>query len=221
MKRRGRDLARLGYAVLAPAYRGEGGSEGAIEVAAGEVDDVLNGAALLAAHPRVDRARVAVTGSSHGALIAVLAAAREPHRFRCVVEACGVMEINGWYRYLVENGFDVGDSLSVAVYGRGPEDKPEAFTRRSAVRVAPSVRVPVLIQQGAMDRTVPAEQAVAFESALRAAGHTEVTRREYSLLGHAFWFWDDPEKHTAAEIAQADSAWADFTAFLAAQLAAR
>jgi dipeptidyl aminopeptidase/acylaminoacyl peptidase len=221
MKRRGRDLARLGYAVLAPAYRGEGGSEGAIEVAAGEVDDVLNGAALLAAHPRVDRARVAVTGSSHGALIAVLAAAREPDRFRCVVEACGVMEINGWYRYLVENGFDVGDSLSVAVYGRGPEDKPEAFTRRSAVRVAPSVRVPVLIQQGAVDRTVPAEQAVAFESALRAAGHTEVTRREYSLLGHAFWFWDDPEKHTAAEIAQADSAWADFTAFLAAQLAAR
>ena len=218
MKRRGRHLAGLGYVVFAPAYRGEGGSEGVVEVAAGEVDDMLAGTAILAAHPRVDAARIGAAGSSHGALIAVLAAAREPGRFRCLVEACGVMDIHAWYRYLVENGFEVGDSLSVAVYGHGPQDRPEAFTRRSAVRVAAALRTPLLIQHGVLDRIVPVEQAGIFEEALRAEGHREVTRREYPLLGHAFWFWDDPSRHGPEEIAEANAAWADFTGFLAKHL---
>lgn len=218
MKRRSVDLARLGYVVLTPSYRGEDGSEGVVEVAAGEVDDVLAAAEILSRHPRVDASRIAVTGSSHGALISVLAAAREPDRFRCVVEACGVMDVVAWYRYLVENDFDVSDSLSVAVYGHGPEDKPEAFRIRSAVRVADRIRVPVLIQQGRADRIVPPEQARVFAQALRDAGHDDVVLREYPLLGHAFWFWNDPRYHTAAEILEADTAWNDFTAFLAEYL---
>jgi len=124
MKRRSRDLARLGYVVLAPTYRGEGGSDGVVEVAAGEVDDVLAGAQILARHPRVDPRRIAIAGSSHGALISVLAVAREPKRFGCVAAACGVMDVVSWYHYLVENDFDVSDSLSVAVYVSGPEYNP-------------------------------------------------------------------------------------------------
>ena len=61
-------------------------------------------------HAAVDATRMAVTGSSHGALISVLAAARQPDRFRCLVEACGVMDVVTWYHYLVENDFDVSDS---------------------------------------------------------------------------------------------------------------
>ena len=57
-----------------------------------------------------------------------------------------------------------------------------------------------------------------FEEALRAEGHREVTRREYPLLGHAFWFWDDPSRHGPEEIAEANAAWADFTGFLAKHL---
>lgn len=218
MKRRGRDLARLGYVVLEPAYRGEGGSEGRIEVAAGEVQDVLAAAAILARHPRVRADRMAVAGSSHGALVSVLAVAREPERFRCLVEACGVMDVVAWYDYLVENDFDVSDSLSVAVYGHGPEDKPEAFRSRRAVSVAGEIRVPVLIQQGARDRTVPPPQARLFETALRDAGNPAVTLLEYPGLGHAFWFWSDPRYHTPEEIAEAGRAWKDFTAFLAEHL---
>lgn len=218
MKRRSHDLARLGFVVLAPAYRGEGGSEGVVEVARGEVDDVLAGARLLAGHERVDPTRMAITGSSHGALISVLAVAREPEMFRCVVEACGVMDVVSWYEYLVENDFDVCDSLSVAVYGHGPEDKPDAFRIRQAIRVADRVRIPVLIQQGAADRTVPPVQARLFAEALVELGHEEVTLLEYPLLGHAFWFWNDLRYHTEEEVAEADVAWNDFTRFLGRHL---
>jgi dipeptidyl aminopeptidase/acylaminoacyl peptidase len=218
MRRRGRDLARLGYVVLAPAYRGEGGSDGRVEVAAGEVDDVLAAARLLARHPRVDAARLAVTGSSHGALVSVLAAAREPSLFRCVVEASGVMDVVSWYHYLVANDFDVSDSLSVAVYGKGPEDKPEAFSIRRAVRVADRITMPLLIQQGAKDTTVPSDQGRQFEQAVTDAGNARVTRLEYPLLGHAFWFWNDPRYHSQAELAEAERAWSDFTQFLSGQL---
>jgi dipeptidyl aminopeptidase/acylaminoacyl peptidase len=218
VKERSRDLAGLGYAVMAPAYRGEGGSEGRVEVAAGEVNDVLAAARLLARHPRVDGWRLAVAGSSHGALISVLAAAREPRLFRCVVEACGVMDVVRWYRYLVENGFDVSDSLSVAVYGRGPEDRPEAFRIRRAVLVAGRIVAPVLIQHGGRDRTVPPEQGRLLEEALLNAGHLHVERREYPELGHAFWFWTDLRYHTEEEVAQAKVAWRDFTQFLQGHL---
>jgi dipeptidyl aminopeptidase/acylaminoacyl peptidase len=218
MKRRSRNLAELGYVVLAPAYRGEGGSEGVVEVARGEVDDVLAGARVLAGHERVDPARMAVTGSSHGALISILAAAREPETFRCVVEACGVMDVVTWYAYLVENDFDVSDSLSVAVYGHGPEDKPEAFRIRQAIGVADRIKIPVLIQQGAMDRTVPPEQARMFAETLEGLGHEDVSLKEYPLLGHAFWFWNDLRYHTEEEVAQAELAWDDFTEFLGRHL---
>ena len=41
--RRCRELSNAGFAVFAPSYRGEDGGQGIIEVAKGEVNDVLNG----------------------------------------------------------------------------------------------------------------------------------------------------------------------------------
>jgi len=214
MKWRSRQLARAGYAVIAPAYRGEGGSEGVIEIAQGEVDDVIAAASLMAGWSRVDAKRVGLAGSSHGALISVLAAAREPDRFACVAAACGVMDVVSWYRYLVANDFDVSDSLSVAVYGAGPDDRPESFRIRRAVLVAGDVTAPVLLQQGKADRTVPPDQARAMRDALLAAGHEDVTLIEYPLLGHAFWFWNDPKYHTPVEIRQTEDSWRTLVRFL-------
>jgi dienelactone hydrolase len=128
------------------------------------------------------------------------------------------MDVVSWYTYLVENDFDVSDSLSMAVYGHGPEDRPEAFASRQAVTVAADIAVPVLLQQGGADRTVPPFQARLMARALEEEGRVEVLLREYPLLGHAFWFWDNPESHTRRELEQAEEAWADFTAFLAEQL---
>ena len=48
-----------------------------------------------------------------------------------------------------------------------------------------------LVQQGKVDRIVPAEQARFLRDALVEAGHRDGTLIEYPLLGHAFWFWID------------------------------
>ncbi|MDZ4804606.1 MAG: prolyl oligopeptidase family serine peptidase, partial [Candidatus Eisenbacteria bacterium] len=217
MMRRSADMARAGYLVLTPTYRGEGGSEGRIEVAAGEVNDVLAAVAILRGHPRAEAAQVALVGSSHGALISVLAAARDG-RIRAVAAACGVMDVHSWYRYLVDNGFDVSDSLSVAVYGRGPEDRPEAFRSRSAILVADRLNMPVLLQQGMKDRIVPPDQVWRLSAALERAGQNPPRVRTYPLLGHAFWFWDRSH-HSEAEVAETETSWNDLMTFLGEHMA--
>ncbi|HEX7878280.1 MAG TPA: alpha/beta fold hydrolase [Candidatus Eisenbacteria bacterium] len=212
MMRRSADLARGGYLVFTPTYRGEGGSEGRIEVAAGEVNDVLAAVHFLREHPRADGARVALVGSSHGALISVLAAARDS-KVTAVAAACGVMDVHAWYRYLVDNGFDVSDSLSVAVYGTGPESRPEAFRDRSAIRVAGKIHQPLLLMQGMKDRTVPPDQVWRMSAAMERAGSGRPEVRTYPLLGHAFWFWDRAH-HSEAEVVQAEESWSELMSFL-------
>jgi dipeptidyl aminopeptidase/acylaminoacyl peptidase len=88
-----------------------------------------------------------------------------------------------------------------------------------AVDQADRVRVPVLLQHGSKDRTVPAEQARFMEAALREAGNADVTRLEYPELGHAFWFWE-AVRHTPEEMRDAERAWRDLAAFLARCLGA-
>lgn len=216
MMRRSADLARAGYLVMTPTYRGEGGSEGRIEVAAGEVNDVLAAVAILRGHPRAEASTVALIGSSHGALISVLAAARDG-KISAVASACGVMDVHSWYRYLVDNGFDVSDSLSVAVYGRGPQDKPEAFRIRSAILVADRLTMPVLLQQGMKDRIVPPDQVWRLSAAMERAKHKPLVKT-YPILGHAFWFWDRAH-HSEAEMVEAEASWKDLMDFLGDHMA--
>lgn len=162
-------LARHGYVVFSPSYRGEDGSEGEIEIARGEVDDVLNALPLLEALPHVDPQRIGLVGASHGALISVLAASRSD-RFRAVVAAYGVMDIYRWWDYLVRTDRLGKDPITRRTYGGGPRDRPEAFRIRNAVSVAHRLRCPVLILHGGRDEVVPPEQARYLKAALDRAG---------------------------------------------------
>jgi len=218
MKIRSRDLARRGYAVATPTYRGEGGSEGRIEVAHGEVNDVLTVTHLMTALPQVDAGRAAIIGSSHGALISVLAAAREPATYGAAVAACGVMDVEVWYHWLVEHDFDVSDSLTVAIYGQGPNDRPQAFEARKGVLAAPHIGIPVLLQYGLKDRTVPVEQGRLMLDALHAAGRDDAAFWTYPHLGHAFWFWNDLRYHPQEDLDEAEASWRDMIRFLTTHL---
>jgi dipeptidyl aminopeptidase/acylaminoacyl peptidase len=166
-----REFARAGFAVFAPSYRGEDGSEGIVEDAKGEVNDVLNGLEVFAQDARLDPNRVAMLGTSHGALVGLLAVSRSD-AFRALVFAYGVSDMYAWYDYLVRTNQLGTDPLSQRVFGRGPQDHAESFRIRNGLSVLEAVNVPVLILQGGRDSIVPPEQAQALFDGLKALGKT-------------------------------------------------
>jgi dipeptidyl aminopeptidase/acylaminoacyl peptidase len=183
---RARDFARAGFAVFASAYRGEDGSDGQIEVAKGEVDDVLNGLAWFAKKPYVDAGQIGMFGTSHGALIGLIAASRTT-QIRALVFAYGVADIYAWYGHLKQTKQLGNDAITRRIYGNGPDDKPQNFLDRHGLRVVPQLRpgMPVLIQQGELDTLVPPAQARALADALEARGQP-YTLRLYPKSAHGF-----------------------------------
>ncbi|HKI83772.1 MAG TPA: prolyl oligopeptidase family serine peptidase, partial [Candidatus Krumholzibacteria bacterium] len=136
---------------------------------------------------------------------------------RGVVAAYGVMDIYAWYQYLLDNDFDTTDSLSVRVYGTGPEDKPEAFAKRQALSLIDELGpAPIMLVQGEKDRIVPVEQAETMAAALKKAGRTQDLLRVYPEGAHGFLFWDDPALHTKEELAASEKAWRDILQFFKA-----
>ena len=215
MKQRCKELAARGYHVLAPSYRGEDGSEGEVEVAAGEVDDALNAVRVLRARPGVDPNRIAMAGTSHGGIITLLAVTRMD--LAAAVCAYGVADTFTWYKYLTDNGFDVSDPLSLKVYGKGPADKPEAFSSRAPALNADKIHTPLLLLYGDKDTTVPLSQGQEMADALARLG------KPYQLMviegaTHGFIFHIDPTKRNVEERARADKAWKAMLAFLKVHL---
>ena len=210
------ELADLGYVIVMPSYRGEDGSDGEIEVAVGEVDDVLSCIDLLRGDSNIDKNRIAVIGSSHGALIAAFAAARDAS-IPAVVCAYGVMDIDTWWRYLIEtNQYDWTDELSKRIYGDGPGDKPDEFDKRSGLKIACEIEPPVMIVQGDSDTLVPKSQAEALRDAFERCGKKNYKYSVYSGVGHGFiWYTEKDVGHkTREEIDTAYRAWDDMLEFI-------
>ncbi len=204
-----RSYVKEGFTVFAPSYRGEDDGEGEIEVAVGEVDDVVNAIPYLARRPQVDARNLVLAGTSHGALISLKAACRPEicERLKGVVAGYGVTQIYDWYQYLLDNDFDVRDPLSLRVYGEGPQDKPEAFAERHLPNFLDELcEAPILVLQGAKDEIVPPSQAESLREELEQRGRSQDRVLVFETGGHGFLFWDDPELHDADKLAEAEEA---------------
>ncbi len=207
-------LAEMGYVVFSPSYRGEDRSEGTVEIAKGEVNDVLRAVDLLEKRPEVDPNKIALMGASHGSLISALAAARDS-RIKAIVLAYGVMDIYRWWEHL-ESTHQVGrDEVTVRTYGDGPDDHPESFKIRNAVDRAAQIHCPVLILQGSKDTIVPPEQATLMKQALEKAGKACQVELYPDCL-HGFLVYAPYLTHgvEAAEKRQAEVAWKVTQGFL-------
>lgn len=160
-----------GYAVLAPSYRGEDGSDGEIEIAHGEVDDVLNGTRLILESSDIDQNQVYMVGGSHGALITLIAMAKDTDGIiKKGVCAYGIMDIFKWWDYMRKN--ELLDDVLVAneYYPGHPEDNYDWFKRRHGLDYADRINAPVLIIHGDADWLVPHDQAHILYDAMKEAG---------------------------------------------------
>jgi len=179
------ELSQRGFVVFAPSFRGEDGSEGEIEVALGEVADVIEAAKWLSRRPEVQPGKLGLVGTSHGALVSLLAAGRAPELFAGVVFGYGVADIYTWYEFLKTTKQLGSDALTLKVYGKGPQDVPENFRKRNGLQAIPQLQCPVLILQGVKDTLVPSNQGEILAQALRQA-NKPVDLKLYPQAGHGF-----------------------------------
>ncbi|SCW75843.1 Prolyl oligopeptidase family protein [Paenibacillus tianmuensis] len=182
-KRRIFSMARRGYAVFAPFYRGNEGGEGREDFGGEDRFDVHHAITLMQSLPEVQSGLVPLIGFSRGALMALLAA-KECEGAGLIVVWGGVSDLLDTY----EERVDLRRMLK-RVVGH-PRKQAECYERRSPVCWVDAIRVPVMIVHGTADVQVSVEQARKLGAALERAGK-EYKMELYDGLGHRFPKEDD------------------------------
>lgn len=178
-----RPLAEAGFMVIGSQYRGGGGvfpqmPNGTDEYGGADVRDVLALPSVAAQLANIDEQRIGLLGRVRGSMMSFLAAKAEPSRFKAMVSAVTVSDLNAWVadwgaehhpasRYIPNFATD-GDAQMKA---------------RSAVQWADELPedMPILLIHGGRDWEVGREQAEQLAAALEAAGR----QHELTVYSHA------------------------------------
>jgi len=162
-------LANNGYMVLQPQYRGstnygqefyqsafiDGGEGGKLMQ-----DDKDWGAKYLISKGDVDKDRVAMFGWSYGGYAALIAAARSPNIYQCVIAGAAVADNNqqlNYYRTRLSGASEVEQ----AGFWSGSISPIDEVSK---------VNVPMLVVHGSADQRVPPKHADKYVKALKSEG---------------------------------------------------
>jgi len=176
-----RALAKKGYVVILPQFRGQGGSEGHMEFAGGEVDDCLAALEYIKGLPYVDKGRIGMIGYSLGGLV-TLRALERTRDVRAAVLVSAISDPEVFMRRLADKK------------GLAPADLQAHLAELKARNPLPGlgeVTASVLILHGLDDATVDPAQARELYGALKAAGK-DVEAVYFLHLGHASMWYSAP-----------------------------
>jgi dipeptidyl aminopeptidase/acylaminoacyl peptidase len=157
-------LAKAGYVVVAPMYRGSGGAPGRDEMGGADLDDLLNLRPVLATLPGVDPARVYLYGESRGGMM-VYQALRSGFPARAAAVFGAFTDLEGMLA--APKGLEMARKIWPAEL---EQDRKALVERRSALCWPERISAPVLIMHGGADRSCPPEQSLKMAEALQAAG---------------------------------------------------
>lgn len=174
-------MARNGYLVVAPDYRGyAGGDDGPNPFYTGYYADILNLVPLAQALPMARPGKVGMWGHSRGASITVAAATISDQIAAAMVYAPAPADLAVDYaRRYQQSGGNPGSDVWIFP----PEQNPEAYRRVSPINYFDSVTTPIMLHHGTADTVVDASASVAIADALSAAGK-DVTLHLYEGGGH-------------------------------------
>ncbi len=170
-------LAKAGFAVVAPMYRGTDGGEGTDEMGGADLADLINVSSLLRNLSFAAQDKVFLYGESRGAMM-VYQALRDGFPCRAASVFGGFTDLD---RMLKENPRQLeGVRQLIPDF----DSVREEFTkRRSALGWADKLAVPLLIMHGGADQTVNPHHAFRLGEALVAQGR-EVEFHVYAGDGH-------------------------------------
>lgn len=198
-----------GYVVLASAYRGEDGpgghSEGYVELARGEVTDILNLLECGKKLPEVDTNKIVFMGGSHGGVNSLMAGILSKDA-KVIIDYVGPTNLfNKHFGELFKGAIDdffrtgkfaiLGSELSPELRRKFTDamkdEKSIPFLRRELLMRSPlyfakHMNAPVLMIYGGQDPLVPIKNAYEFEDALKKNKKT-YELKVYEKAGHGFF----------------------------------
>ena len=187
-----REAVRRGYVVFAPEYRGSiGYGEAfydAIDYGGAEVDDVITAVSVLKArYVSVDPSRIGIIGWSHGGLIALLSAFRNPTGFRA---AAAIVPVANLFQRFAWKG---EERLRAIIdpqnrLGGLPAERRAIYRERSPLFHVDELKIPLLVHIAENDEDVNLEEALPLVDALRARKPSLADTKVYARPagGHLF-----------------------------------
>jgi dipeptidyl aminopeptidase/acylaminoacyl peptidase len=195
-------LGRRGIAVLRMDDRGVGGSKGAQKGAtsADFGEDIRAGLAYLRTRPEIDSTRLGLLGHSEGALIAPIAALKEPNLKALVLLAGVARPAREVLVFQMKNLINHNASTSQTQKDSAIAAIPQAIDRMMAAdpwmayflvhdpaATARQLKTPaVLILTGSNDQQADPKQVPDWMAAFLAGGNTDVTGEVLPGLNHLF-----------------------------------
>ena len=182
-------LANRGYAVLQVNYRGSVGfgkaflNAGNREWGTKMHDDLLDSVAWAVGQGIADAGKICIYGASYGGYAALVGAAFTPDVFCCAVDIVGPSNIITLIESIPPYWAPLMDNFRIRV-GDVKTEK-DFLEARSPLFRADSIRIPMLIAQGANDPRVKQAESEQIVEALRAKGK-DVDYLLYPDEGHGF-----------------------------------
>ena len=176
-------LAGAGFVVVAPQYRGSDGGEGTDEMGGADVADVLNAVTLARGLPSVDPDNVFMYGESRGGMM-TYQAIRDGVAIRAAATVGAFTDFEATVA-----GDERSRAAAPQIWPDFATRRAELAERRSALRWADKITVPVLILHGGDDRQISPRQSLDLAARLQDLGrHYEIHVVEgagHSLDGRA------------------------------------
>ncbi|HJQ35332.1 MAG TPA: S9 family peptidase [Pyrinomonadaceae bacterium] len=165
--------AARGYVVFMPNPRGSTGfgqqftNEISGDWGGKAYTDIMNGVALVAAMPYVDKNNVAAAGASYGGYMVdwILGHNDDPRvKFKTLVSHAGVFNLGSMYGATEELWFPEWEFKGT------PWDAPELYEKWSPHRFAKNFKTPTLVTGGELDFRVPVDQDLQLFTYLQRQG---------------------------------------------------
>lgn len=162
-------LAKAGFAVVAPMYRGSDGSEGRDEMGGADLNDLLNIIPVLSLLDSLDTRNVFLYGESRGGMM-VFQAVRDGFPARAAATVGAFTDLGE----ITSSG--PGMATAKTIWPDFEKRRDEIISRRSAILWSERLGIPLLLMHGSSDRSVPPTQT------LRLATELAKTQKEFGVI---------------------------------------